>query len=402
MKLEAYQTLHCDAGWRRFSFLKLTAEDGTTGISEYNECYGSPGLTGVIEGMLEWAVGKNPMAHEKLTAELYARSRQVHGGMVQQAIAAIENALVDLKARRLGVPVFELLGGAVRNRLRLYWSHCGSYRLPRTASMIGRQPLQNLGDLAALGNEVREQGFGALKTNIFLFDNEPRMHQPGFARAEGWPELNPSRRVVSAMREQLLAFREGAGEDMDILFDLNFNFRTEGFLTVTRELDDLGLGWFEIDLYDPSSLALIRNSLRTPLASCESLFGLRGYRPFFEKQAMDVAIVDVPWNGIWQAQKIAALAESFEVNVAPHNFYGHLSTLMSAHFCAAIPNFRIMEIDIDDVPWKDDLVTVKPEVKDGYLLVPEGPGWGTELNEDSIAAHPPREDSSQNYDRGMG
>ena len=125
--------------------------------------------------MLEWAVGKNPMAHEKLTAELYARSRQVHGGMVQQAIAAIENALVDLKARRLGVPVFELLGGAVRNRLRLYWSHCGSYRLPRTASMIGRQPLQNLGDLAALGNEVREQGFGALKTNIFLLDNESRM-----------------------------------------------------------------------------------------------------------------------------------------------------------------------------------------------------------------------------------
>ena len=114
MKLEAYQTLHCDAGWRRFSFLKLTAEDGTTGISEYNECYGSQGLTGVIEGMLEWAVGKNPMAHEKLTAELYARSRQVHGGMVQQAIASIENALVDLKARRLGIPVFELLGGAVR------------------------------------------------------------------------------------------------------------------------------------------------------------------------------------------------------------------------------------------------------------------------------------------------
>ena len=81
MKLEAYQTLHCDAGWRRFSFLKLTAENVTTGISEYNECYGSQGLTGVIEGMLEWAVGKNPMAHEKLTAELYARSRQVHGGM---------------------------------------------------------------------------------------------------------------------------------------------------------------------------------------------------------------------------------------------------------------------------------------------------------------------------------
>ena len=114
------------------------------------------------------------------------------------------------------------------------------------------------------------------------------------------------------------------------MLDLNFNYRTEGYLAVTRALDDLNLDWFEIDIYDPTALSLIRRAARTPIASCESLFGLRGYRPFFEYQAMDVAIVDVPWNGIWQSMKIAALAESFEVNVAPHNFYGHLSTLMSA------------------------------------------------------------------------
>ena len=104
MKLEGYQTLHCDAGWRKFSFLKLVAEDGTAGISEYNESYGSPGLTGVIEGVLQWAIGKNPMAHEKIMSELYARTRQAHGGIAQQALAAVENALVDLKARSLGVP----------------------------------------------------------------------------------------------------------------------------------------------------------------------------------------------------------------------------------------------------------------------------------------------------------
>lgn len=118
---------------------------------------------------------------------------------------------------------------------------------------------------------------------------------------------------------------------------------------------------------------------------------------------MDVAIVDVPWNGIWQAMKIAGLAESFEVNVAPHNFYGHLSTLMSAHFCAAIPNFRIMEIDIDDVPWKDDLVTKPPLIQDGMLKIPEGIGWGTELNEEAIAAHPVKNTGDERkYDRGMG
>ena len=83
------------------------------------------------------------------------------------------------------------------------------------------------------------------------------------------------------------------------------------------------------------------------------------------------------------------MAEAHEVNVAPHNFYGHLSTLMSAHFCAAIPNFQVMEIDIDDVPWKDDLVTHPPEIEDGYLKLPSEPGWGTELDEEAIRAHPP-------------
>jgi L-alanine-DL-glutamate epimerase-like enolase superfamily enzyme len=84
------------------------------------------------------------------------------------------------------------------------------------------------------------------------------------------------------------------------------------------------------------------------------------------------------------------MAEAYEVNVAPHNFYGHLCTAHSAHFCAAIPNFRIMEIDVDDVPWKNDLVTVPPRIEDGYLILPTGPGWGTEVNEEAVRAHPPQ------------
>ena len=105
---------------------------------------------------------------------------------------------------------------------------------------------------------------------------------------------------------------------------------------------------------------------------------------------MDVAIVDIPWNGAWQSYKIAAMADAYETNVAPHNFYGHLCTMMSAHLCAAIPNFRIMEIDVDDVPWRDDLVTDLPLIENGMLTIPDRPGWGTDINEDAIAAHPVR------------
>ena len=326
-----------------------------------------------------------------MNAKLYAATRQAPGGMVQQAIAAIENALLDIKGRALGVPVCDLLGGAVRDRLELYWSHCGTYRFGDPARHIGRPPIETLDDLAALAAEIRDRGFRGLKTNIFLFGEDgPRLHMPGFAGTPGWPELNAGRHVIDALRRQLGALRDGAGPGVGIHLDLNFNFKTEGYLQVTRALDDLGLTWFEIDLYDPAALARVRESVRTPIASCESLFGTRGFRPYFERASMDVAIIDIPWNGAWEGLKIAAMAEAYEVNVAPHNFYGHLSTVMSAHFCAAIPNFRVMEIDIDDVPWKDDLVTRVPEIENGYLKLPSGPGWGTDLDEEAIRAHPPR------------
>jgi L-alanine-DL-glutamate epimerase-like enolase superfamily enzyme len=390
MRIIGCETLHCGAGWRNFSFLKLQTDDGLTGLAEYNESYGSKGLTGVIEALVKAIVGSNPCDHEPISQRLYAMTRQAPGGINAQAIAAIENALLDIKGKALGVPVYDLLGGAVRDRLKLYWSHCGTYLMSDSAAeAIGLPRLRSLDDVAALGRRVREQGFKALKTNIFLFDRDPGLHMPGFGRGAGGPELNVEKALIDGLRAQLEAFREGAGPDMGIHLDLNFNCKTEGYLQITRGLDDLGLTWFEIDLFDPLALRHIRDSNRTPIASCESLYGLREFRPYFEQHSMDVAIVDLPWNGAWQSMKIAAMAEAYEINVAPHNFYGHLSTIMSAHFCAALPNFRIMEIDIDDVPWKDDIVTHVPEIEDGYLKLPNGPGWGVELNEDAIKAHPP-------------
>ena len=112
--------------------------------------------------------------------------------------------------------------------------------------------------------------------------------------------------------------------------------------------------------------------------------------PYFAEQAVDVAIIDSVWNGTWQAMKIAASAQAHEVNVAPHNFYGHLSTMMSAHFSAAVPHLRIMETDIDRLPWDHELFTVEPAFDNGHLIVPDTPGWGTEPVEAALAAHPPQ------------
>lgn len=389
MRITRIDDLHCDAGWRVWSFLKISTDEGVTGWAEYNESYGSKGLTGVIHRLAEPLIGRDPRPVEWISAELYARTRQAPGGINQQAIAAIENALVDVKARALGIPVAELLGGPCRDRLRLYWSHCGSYRLQHSAIM-GTPALTSLEGILELGAEVAERGFTALKTNIFLFGSDrPHMHMPGFTASPGWPELNADREILDVIDRQLAAFRDGAGDDMDILLDTNFNFKTEGYRRVADLVDGHDLFWLEIDHFNPAALALVRQGAATPIASCESLFGRREFLSYFQAQSMDVAIVDVPWNGILESMKIASMAEAFEVNCAPHNFYGNLCTAMSAHFCAAIPNFRIMEIDIDDVSWKDEVVSPH-RIENGHLVLGDGTGWGVEVNEEAIRAHPPR------------
>ncbi|MDQ2804831.1 MAG: mandelate racemase/muconate lactonizing enzyme family protein [Pseudomonadota bacterium] len=392
MRIVTIEDLHCDAGWRDFSFLKVTTDEGLIGWSEYMESYGSQGLSEVIRRLAERLIGQDPRPVERHTTFLQGVTRAAPGGINQQAMAAIENALVDLKAKALGIPVYELLGGPIHDRLPLYWSHCGSYRVmygEQFRAWTGRPPIRTLTDVAAQGEEVARHGFRGLKTNIMRFNEaRPSLHMPGF-NAPFAPALAPNRELIDGLRAQMGAFRQGAGPQVGLHLDLNFNFRTEGYIRIAQVLEDFDLAWLEMDSYDPAALATIRRSSRTRIASCESLFGRRQYRRFLEHQAVDVAIIDVPWNGIMEAMKIAAMADAYEVNVAPHNFNGHLGTLMSAHFCAAIPNFQVAEIDIDDVPWKDALVSAPPVIERGELLIPTGAGWGAEVNEDVVRAHPP-------------
>ncbi len=391
MRITQVETLSCNAGWRDFSFLKLSTDQGLVGWSEFMEAYGSQGLGEVIRRLSARLIGQDPRPVERHTAFFHGVTRAAPGGVNQQAIGAIENALVDLKAKALGIPVYELLGGPIRDRLRLYWSHCGSYRAmygEQFRDWTGNPPIRSLNDVAAQGAEVARRGFKGLKTNIMRLGDRPSLHMPGF-NAPFAPGLVPDRRLIEDLVAQMAAFRQGAGPEVALHLDLNFNFRTEGYIRIAQAMEPFDLAWLEIDSYDPAALATIRRAARTRIASCESLFGRRQYRPFLEQQSVDVAIIDVPWNGILESMKIAAMAETHEVNVAPHNFNGHLGTLMSAHFCAAIPNFQVMEIDVDDVPWKDALVTRPPAIGAGELLIPTGAGWGAEVNEDAVRAHPP-------------
>lgn len=388
MKIVSIDTKHCEAGWRVWTFIKIITDEGITGWSECTDSHGSPrAIEGVVKDLQHLIIGKNPLAVEPLFWMFYSGTRQSTGSVIQKAIAGIENALLDIKGKALGVPVYELLGGAIRDKIRVYWSHCGTSRV-RAAKFVGKEPITSIEGIAAMGREVRERGFSALKTNIALFDgSSPVIYMPAFGKSFGGPELNADTALMRSIEKYVAAWRKAVGDDIDLILDLNFNFKTEGFIKIGRMLEQYNLLWLELDTYDPDALRMVKDAVHIPVCSGENLYGMREFRPYFERHAFDIASVDVSWNGVWQAKKIADMAELYEMNIAPHNHHSHLGTFMSAHFAAAIPNLRILEVDIDDVPWKDAISTAVPDIQNGMLSVPKGSGWGIEINEEEIAKH---------------
>src|SRR3984957_14883508 len=282
MKIANVESLHCDAGWRVLSLLKWTADDGLVGWSEYTEADGSRGLSGVIQGMAEGLIGLDPRPVQSIDSLLYVRQVQAPNGVNQRAIAAIGNALLDIKGKAFGVPVYELFGGPVRRRIPVYWSHCGTYRV-RNHYLVGVAALKTYDDVAALGAEVKGRGFKALKTNILPFDGEKLTNfGPGFGRTPGYPELNCDRKTLQAVRDLLSAFRQGAGPDMGLHLDVNYHFKTEGYLQIAKAVAPFDMTWLEIDTWDPQALALIRRVAPCPIASLESVCGRRAFRPFLD------------------------------------------------------------------------------------------------------------------------
>jgi L-alanine-DL-glutamate epimerase-like enolase superfamily enzyme len=390
MKIARFDYLHADAGWRVFSFLKVLTDDGLVGWAEYYDGYGAGGVTALLRKFAEVTKGRDPREVGRISATLHAVSRLAHGGMNAQAIAVIENACLDIKAKALGIPVYALFGGPFRTRIPLYWSHCGSRRVWRRdlfEAKWGFPPLRTLDDIKEVGREVVRRGFKALKTNPCDLMPGWTKFSSGFRAMPGFLDRRPDTRFIGEITQLLEAFRDGIGPETGLHIDLNFNQRTDGFIKVARAVEPFNLSWLEIDIHDADALALIRRSSRTPIGSLESIHGQREYRDYIEKRAVDVAIVDVHWNGLWEAVRIASLADAYETDVAPHNYAGHLGSMISAHLCASVPNCRIMEYEVDEVPWKDELFTHAPVIENGELVLPDRPGWGIEVNEDGVRAH---------------
>lgn len=387
MKITNAEAMVVDAGWRPWIFVKVETDEGLTGWGECSDARTPLGIVGAVTDLKAILLGQDPRAFEARFADMVRLTRSSPGGIAAKATAGVELALLDIKAKALGISVAELFGGPIRDQVRLYWSHCGSTRV-RHGKLLGTPPIEGWDDIAALGKEVVARGYTALKTNLVMPGKGGTWHS-GFDGSLGQNDEWVPNWLVAHAETLIGTFRDAVGPDFDINLDLNFHFKPEAVKRIAKALEPFNLHWLEFDCHDPQAVLEVKRSTSTRICTGETLIHMDQYLPYLQRQAADVFMIDIPWNGFAQAKKVGNLAEAFKLNVAPHNHYSHLSGSIAAQLCAVLPNVRIMEIDVDDVPWKDDLVYgVTPEIEGGYITVPSGPGWGVEIDEEVVRAHP--------------
>jgi L-alanine-DL-glutamate epimerase-like enolase superfamily enzyme len=389
VKITGFKQLHADFGWRTQSFLKVETSSGIVGWTEYYEGAGNLGLNALVAGHLERLIGQDPRDIEPIISALNSKTLQAPGGLAQQAIGTISNALLDIKGKDLNVPVYALYGGAIHKRIPVYCSHFASYRT-RWPQFMGVPAPKTLDDYSRVSEEYAKKGFKAFKTTTLMpkdgggFTN----YRPTSGESSGFPALNLNPKFVEGVYQVLKAMKDGAGPNVGLALDANLYFKPEGFRQLAFALEPLNLFWLEIDNHDPEALAFVRSQTRIPIASLEHSYRRSEYRHFLDKQAVDVAIIDPIWNGFVESLKIANLCETYEINIAPHNYYGYMSDFISASLATLCPNLRIMETDVESVPWRHEFYTHAPEFIDGEMVLPTRPGWGTDINEAAVLKRP--------------
>jgi len=382
VKIVSVEPITCGSGigGRDFLFLKVTTDEGIVGWGEGYDWQASPSLAEAIRLVGREVIGQDPRRIDLISRRLWDSGR---AGVPERmkVIGALDIALYDIKGKWLGVPVYELLGGLYRERIPLYWSHFASYRAIDPEA-LGVEPARTLDSWIALVDDVERAGFRALKTNLLV---------PGLTTGLP-PTLDGAidRFRIDAAVDFVGALRERVGPSMGIMFDIGQEYRMGGIVRLARALEPFDLYWLEAEGFDPDALLSARRQTRTRICHGEALIRREQFRPFLERHVTDVVMIETLANGLSEARRICELAAHYDTMFSPHNYMSPLATLINAHLCAAMPNLEILEIDMDDVPWKWDLIDQKLEIVDGELIVPNRPGLGANIREDVVAQHPLR------------
>jgi len=350
------------ASWRNFLFVKIQTDSGLVGWGDGTLGWKESAVRELILDFgKRYVVGQNPFDIEDLWFKLYQVEHNT-GPVMFAAMAGIETALWDIVGKCCGQPVYNLVGGKIRQKVQVYangWYH----------------RRDDLAELADRAREVVARGYRALKFDPF---------------GPGGREI--SRDDLRAAAKQVETVRKAVGESVDILLEFHGRFSPIMALEAARAMVPYSPTWCEepIPAHNNESMAQVVQASPLRVATGEHTYSRFGFLDLLRSKAAHVIQPDLVYSGgFLETKKIAALAEAHYVSVAPHNCDGPLKTMISVHLCANIPNFMILETFEDyDVPWRHDLTPNAPRVQAGCYDVPTGPGWGVEVNEAALRAHP--------------
>jgi galactonate dehydratase len=361
MKIIGVETYLVHLGRRNVPYVRVLTDEGIVGLGEAYSVGPDMATVKAIQYFAEWIEGRDPLDIEGLWQLMYAGSRFPGGSVVNAAISGIEHALWDIKGKAFGVPVYQLIGGKCRDKVRVY------------QGVGGDTPQAVAENAKAL---VKKYGYTALK--MYPFPRGERLwHDMGMA---AW---------LKGAEARLRAVREAVGDDVDIGLDAHAQpLEPAKALALCGVLEP----YYPLFLEEPlrpenrAAMGYLRGKSSIPIATGEALYTKYEFRDLLAHQGADIIQPDVcVVGGLWEMKKIAALAEAEYVVVAPHNPCGPVATAVNLHFALSTYNFLILEYKADDDLERREIIDEPMVLQGGYLLPPTRPGLGIELNLDACA-----------------
>jgi len=367
--------VHKTAG-TNWLFVRIDTDAGISGWGEGSLQYKDAALEAEILDFGKYLEGKDPRRIDWIWSSLYRRVTWAGGPVSMSAISAIDLALWDLKAKSLDIPVWELAGGMHREKVRVYangWFEDLSESVPGVpAETVARQASPELHAEAAL--RLKDAGWTALKFYPF-----------------GGPQTITPQRIQHGI-DLVRAVRDAVGPDMEIGIDVRARLDPWSAGRVAQQLEQFNIAWMEEPiLYDNiEAMAEFARSVNVPVSTGEQLYNRWEFRPLLATNTIRMIQPDICYcGGFSETRKIANMAETYYVPVAPHNSNGPISTLASLHLDMSIPNAFMQEIFVSFIDRYQEVLTNPIDISDGHATVPSGPGWGADIDLDVLVKYPP-------------
>ena len=362
MKITDLKLIHA----KHYLFVHIYTDAGIVGLGEAGNWAFLSATAAAIEKFRPWLIGRDPFRIEDIGQNLY-RAQYFRGSVIMSAISAIDIALWDIKGKKLGVPVYELLGGRTRDKVRVYASPMSKETDPES--------------LKKSYKELKDQGFTAAK----VFINGPIRSEN-----DGRDEFYCGR--VQDELEKIAMIREAVGNDFDIIMEAHRGMTMPEAVAFGREVEKYRPMVFEDPITPDNidSMGELASKISVPIATGERFINIKEFEMLFRRNGASYVRPDVcAVGGITAAKKISAMAEANDVLIIPHNPLGPVSTAACLQICACIPNLGIQELPGFCLNGAEDAMVKKPfVVEGGCLMIPDAPGIGIELADDASELYP--------------